>query len=190
MEEPVTRQLGDPLTPKEAEQYFRLREMLFEFAKLFDYNEASDRAVAIVGPAFLDTLLTEMLVNFLIDDHKEVQKLMEPDGPLGTFGAKVSAAYCLGLIGDIIKSDLRLVAKVRNRFAHELRVDFSDEKIKSWCSSLRWHKEALMREPPHEATARDLFQVGVNQLVCHLDGLVGLARFHKRQRSRSGSANS
>lgn len=190
MEEPVTRKLGEVLTPKEAEQYFRLREMLFEFAKLFDYKEASDRAVAIVGPAFLDTLLTEMLVNFLIEDEKEVHKLMEPDGPLGTFGAKISAAYCLGFIGDVIKSDLRLVAKVRNRFAHELRADFSDERIKSWCGALRWHKEALMCDPPHDATARDLFQVGVNQLVCHLDGLVGLARFHKRQKSRSGSVDS
>ena len=50
--------------------------MLFEFPRLFDYGEASDRAVAIVGPAFLDTLLTEMLVNFLIDDKKEVDRLM------------------------------------------------------------------------------------------------------------------
>ena len=160
--------------------------MLFEFAKLFDYGEASDRAVAIVGPAFLDALLTEMLINFLIDDEKEVQKLMQPEGPLGSFGAKVSACYCLGLIGETIKSDLRIVAKVRNRFAHDLRADFSDEQIKSWCNALRWHKESLMCEPPSDATTRDLFQVGVNQLVCHLNGLVGLALFHKRQKSKSG----
>ena len=187
MEESVQREFGTPLSEREAEQHFRLREMLFEFAALFDYDEASERAVAIVGPAFLDTLLTEMLVNFLIDDEKEVQKLMQPDGPLGTFGAKISACYCLGLIGETIKSDLRLVAKVRNRFAHDLRADFSDEQIKSWCSALQWHRESMMREPPGDATTRDLFQVGVNQLVCHLNGLVGLALFHKRQKSRSGS---
>lgn len=186
MEEPVQRKLGSPLSEKEAEQTFRLREMLFEFAKLFDYGEASDRAVAIVGPAFLDTLVTELLVNFLVDDEKEVRRLMQPDGPLGTFGAKVAASYCLGLIGETIKSDLRLVAKVRNRFAHDLRADFSDEHIKSWCGALRWHKESLMVEPPHDASARDLFQVGVNQLVCHLSALPGLALFHKRQKSKSG----
>jgi hypothetical protein len=76
---------------KEAEQYFRLREMLFEFARLFDYGETNDRAVAIVGPAFLDTLLTEMSINFLVDDEREVRRLMQPEAPLGTFGAKVSA---------------------------------------------------------------------------------------------------
>ena len=186
MEEPIQRPFGTQLSENEAERHFRLREMLFEFAKLFDYGEASDRAVAIVGPAFLDTLLTGLLINFLIDDEKEVQKLMQPDGPLGTFGAKVSACYCLGLIGETIKSDLRLVAKVRNRFAHDIRANFSDEQIKSWCSALQWHRESLMSEPPTGATTRDLFQVEVNQLVCHLNALPGLALFHKRQKSRSG----
>jgi len=180
VQEPVERKLGTPLSEKEAEQYLRLREMLFEFAKLFDYEEASDRAVAIVGPAFLDTLLTEMLINFLVDDDKEVRRLMQPEGPLGTFGAKVSACYCLGLIGETIKADLRIVAKIRNRFAHDLRATFSDAQIEGWCSSLRWHKE-LLGEPPSSASSRDLFQVSVNQLVCHLNGLVGLALHHKRR---------
>ena len=186
MEEPVQRKFGTPLSEKEAEQHFRLREMLFEFSKLFDYNEASDRAVAIVGPAFLDTLITELLVSFLIDDKKEVQKLLQPDGPLGSFGAKVTACYCLGLIGETIRSDLRLVAKVRNRFAHDLRAAFTDGQITDWCKALQWHKESLMSEPPSEATARDQFQVSVNQLVCHLSALPGLALFHKRQKSQSG----
>ena len=122
MQEPAERKLGTPLSENEAEQYFRLREMLFEFARLFEYAEPNDRAIAIVGPAFLDTLLTEILINFLVDDENEIQRLMQPEGPLGTFGAKVSACYCLGLIGETVKSDLRLVAKIRNRFAHDLRV--------------------------------------------------------------------
>jgi hypothetical protein len=108
VQEPEERKLGTPLSEKEAEQYFRLREMLFEFARLFDYDATNDRAVAIVGPAFLDTLLTEMLINFLVDHEKEVRRLKQPEAPLGTFGAKVSACYCLGLIGATIKSDLHL----------------------------------------------------------------------------------
>ena len=185
MQEPEERKLGTPLSEKEAEQYFHLREMLFEFGRLSDYGETNDRAVAIVGPAFLATRLTEMLINFLVDDEKEVRRLMQPEAPLGTFGAKVSACYCLGLISETIKSDLRIIAKIRNRFAHDLRADFSDEQIKSWCRSLRWHRESLC-EPPSDATTRDLFQVGVNQLVCHLNGLVGLALYHKRPKSKSG----
>ena len=159
--------------------------MLFEFARLFDYGEASERAVAIVGPAFLDTLVTETLANFLVDDEREVQGLIRPEGPLGTFGPKVSACYCLRLIGGTITADLRTVARIRNRFAHDLSATFSDPQIASSCTALRWHKEAL-GEPPPDATARDIFQVAVNQLVCHLDGLVGQARLHRRQKSESG----
>jgi DNA-binding MltR family transcriptional regulator len=131
--------------------------------------------------------MSEMLANFLIDDESEVKKLLQPEGHIGTFGAKVSTCYCLGLIGETIKADLRLVAKVRNRFAHDLRADFSDAQIAAWCNSLRWHRDSLC-EPPLGVTARDLFQVGVNQLVSHLHGLVGLALFQKRQRSKSGVA--
>lgn len=173
------------MSPKETERYFDLHGMLVEFARLFDYAEASDRAVAIVGPAFLDTLVTEILSNFLVDDEREVQRLVRPEGPLGTFGAKVSACYCLGLIGATITADLRLVARIRNRFAHDLLVTFADPRIEGWCRALRWHKEA-MGAPPAVATTRDLFQLGVNQLVCHLNGLVGLALIYKRERSTSG----
>jgi DNA-binding MltR family transcriptional regulator len=168
------------LSEQEAERYFRRHEMLIEFSRLFDYSEASNRAVAIVGPAFLDTLLSDILIEFMVDDDREVNKLLQPDGPLGTYGSRVTACYCLGLIGGIVTSDLRLVGKIRNRFAHELRADFSDPKISQWCRALRWHKEAMFRDPPPDATDRDFFQVGVNQLVTHLSGIPGIAQSRKR----------
>ena len=171
-----------PLSKTEAERYFRRHEMLIEFSRLFDYREASDRAVAIVGPAFLDTLLSDILVEFMVDDEREVAKLLQPEGPLGTYGSRVTACYCLGLIGEIVTADLRLVGKIRNRFAHDLRANFSDPKISQWCRALRWHKEAMFREPPSDATDRDFFQVGVNQLVSHLSGVPGIARGAKRSK--------
>jgi DNA-binding MltR family transcriptional regulator len=169
----------------EVERYFRLLDMLLEFVHLFDYTEANDRAVAIVGPAFLDALLTEMLINFLVDDEKEVTKLIQPTGPIGAFADKVTFCYCLGLIGETVKTDLRIVAKVRNRFAHDLYANFNDNQIKDWCLALKWHKETL-GEPPPSATIRDLFQVGINQLLSHLHGLVTLSHLDKRQQLKSG----
>lgn len=186
MHEPPKRRLGTPFSQKEAEDHLRLQRMLLEFSRLFEYDEPNDRAIAVVGPAFLDTLITQVLTNFLVEDAKEVEKLLQPEGHLGTFGARVSICYCLGLIGKTVTDDLRTVAKIRNRFAHDLLANFSDPKISSWCNSLRWHRVSMMCEPPSDATARDLFQVGVNQLVCHLNALPGLALFHKRQISRDG----
>lgn len=182
MDPPVNRKPGTQLSGMEAERYFIQQEMLLEFTRLFDYNEGSDRAIAIVGPSFLDSLLTDVLVNFLVDDGKEVLKLLRPDGPIGSFGARVSTCYCLGLIGEIVTADLRYVAKIRNRFAHDLHSSFADPQIMGWCNSLRWHKESL-GDPPPNANARELFQVGVNQLVAHLCGLVGLALHYKRPKA-------
>jgi DNA-binding MltR family transcriptional regulator len=174
-EEPRSSFLSD----KEAERYLQREQMLLEFSRLFDYNEVSDRAVAIVGPAFLDTLLSDILTEFMVDDDSEVKKLLQLDGPLGTYGSKVTACYCLGLLGPVVTADLRLVGKIRNRFAHDLRANFSDTKISQWCKQLKWHLES-MGSPPSGASDRDLFQVGINQLVAHLSGIPGIARHDKR----------
>ena len=162
-----------------------IQQVFFECARLFDYGEPNDRAIAIVGAAFLDRLLAEMLANYFVDNDKESMKLLAPDGPLGQFGARTTACYCLGLIGKTVKLDLRPVAKVRNRFAHEVRIDFSDPRIKGWCEALAWHRYSI-GEPPLNATTRDLFQVGVNQLVTYLNGLVGLARLDRRSLCEHG----
>jgi hypothetical protein len=168
---------------KELENYFALNADLRDFSDSFR-EEKSDRAVAIIGAAYLDALLEHTLISFMVDDEKEVQKLLQHDGPLGTFGGKITAAYCLGLIGTIIRDDLRLVGKIRNRFAHDLRVSFDDEAIRSWCLSLKWHEISMFAKPPEGATSRDIFQVGVNQLVCHVNGMMTLARQDKRKVSR------
>jgi DNA-binding MltR family transcriptional regulator len=166
---------------KDLERHFKLQDALLEYSKLFHFEEQNDRALVIVGAAFLDTLLANILITFLIDDEKEVEKLLQYDQPLGTYGNRIGAAYCLGLIGKTVRDDLRLVGKIRNRFAHDLYASFEDQKIQSWCSSLRWHREAYMK-PPAEASVRELFYVGVHQLVAHLDGVVSIARYQKRQR--------
>jgi DNA-binding MltR family transcriptional regulator len=131
---------------------------------LFHHAEENDRAIAIIGAAFLDTLLMHVLINFLVDDENEVSRLLQYDQPMGTYGNRVMASYCLGLIGKTVRDDLRVVGKIRNRFAHNPYASFADEKINAWCMSLKWYKTACL-QPPAEASARDLFYVGVNQLV-------------------------
>lgn len=166
---------------KDLGRHFKLQDALLEYSKLFRCEEQNDRALVIVGAAFLDTLLANILITFLIDDEKEVEKLLQYDQPLGTYGNRIGATYCLGLIGKAVRDDLRLVGKIRNQFAHDLYASFQDQKIQSWCSSLKWHRGAYMR-PPTDASVRELFYVGVHQLVGHLDGVVSIARYQKRQR--------
>src|SRR5213075_2150523 len=98
---------------------------------------------------------------------------MRYDGQMGTYSGRIRAAYCLGLLRKTVRDDLRLVVKIRNRFAHDLSASFAEDPIRSWCNSLRWHRGVYM-EPPPSASARDLFHVDVNQLVCHLNGYVSI----------------
>lgn len=172
---------GAILVGKELDRYFELHRALREFHELFnDPPSVNDRAIAIVGASFLDTLLKHMLVNFLVEDEREVRQLLDPERPIGTFWSRVSLVYCLGLIGKVIRDDLRLAARIRNRFAHTLDISFDGEPIRSWCLALKWHEIGMMK-PPEGATPRQIFQVGVNQLISHLNGLVGVARLDRRQ---------
>ena len=168
------------LNDKEAERYVQLQTVFYEFCKQFDYDEKNDRAIVLVGASFLDTQLEHILRAFLIDNEKEVDKLLEFDRPLGTFSGKITMAYCLGLIYKPVRDDLNLIRKIRNQFAHDLYASFEDSKIKAWCASLKWHRTTYVANPPSEATARDLFQVGTNQIVNYLNGVVGIARGQKR----------
>ena len=167
------------ITGPALDRHFELQDTLLEFARLFR-DEANDRVLAIVGGTFLDTQLEHLARSFLIEEKSEVDKLLSYDQPLGTFGNRIRMAYCLGLISKTIRDDLRLVAKIRNRFAHDLVCSFDDDPIRSWAIELKWHRIAFVK-PPDGATPRDFFHVGVNQLVGHLDGLVSLARLDKRK---------
>ena len=172
------------ITGKTLDRYFKLQDALLEFNKLFNYDEPDDRSIALVGSIFLETLLEHILWAFLVDDANEVEKLLKYDQPLGTFSGKITMTYCLGLIYRPVRNDLHLARKIRNEFAHNLYATFEDERIRSWCSALEWHKIAYVAHPPSDATARELFQVGINQLVSYLDGVVGIARMEKREVSK------
>ena len=131
-------------------------EQLLQFHALFnERGEADERAIAIVGAAFLDNLLERMLLGFMVDDEHEARRLLAVEHPLGTFSARVSAVYCLGLICKTVRDDLRLVGKIRNRFAHEIGAKFELEPLRAWCHSLRWHEFSMMMKAPPEATARE-----------------------------------
>jgi DNA-binding MltR family transcriptional regulator len=167
------------ITGKDLERHFSLEQALLEFSQLFKHEEKNDRGLVIVGASFLETLLEHILINFLINDPKEVADLLRYDQPLGSFGNRTRAAYCFGLISKTIRDDLRLIGKIRNRFAHDLSASFDDQQIAAWCTALKWHRVGYM-QPPHDAAVRDLFHVGLNQIVCHLNGIVSIARGEKR----------
>jgi len=125
---------------------------------LEEFQSESDRAAVILGGVFLDRHLRNLIAQFLIEDEKEVEFLLgserKLDRPLSNFSARRRAAYCLGLITKDQYNDLRMIEKVRNRFAHHLHgLSFADEQIIGWCNSLKFLKKLLPDEsfPPRAA---------------------------------------
>ncbi len=182
MAEPNENHDPSLLSGKAQERYWYRLKALEEFSKMFTYNIGDDRAIVIIGSAFLETILEHILIEFLPEDEKEVEILLSYDKPLGTYSNKVRMVYCLGLIEKKVMNDLKLIGKIRNRFAHNLSVSFEDKDIGSWCKELKWHREVFfLHETPKEATARDVYQVRVNTVISHLNGVVSMASNDKRK---------
>lgn len=131
------------------------------------YQGESDRGAALIAAAHLDSLLHLLIQSFLVDDESEVAKLLgnrdKWNCPLGTFGARIRAAYCLGLISVDEFHDLRIIQRIRNEFAHELdTVSFNDQPIADRCISLAHYcDQPADRHLADEPRSRFLFVTGM-----------------------------
>ena len=158
-------------------------ERLLEFSSSFDYEHDNDREVVIVGCAYIESLIKEIVEATFIDDPKEVADLLsESKGVLSGLVPRARLLYLLGVIPELVYKDIKTVGKIRNEFAHKVTASFTDNKVQQLCGNLEWHKHSLFMKSPQEATTRDIYQVGVNQLVSHLGALPGLQRL-KREKS-------
>ena len=94
----------------------------------------SERGMALAGAAFLDEALEGLLKAYFqfsvghtgFPDggrHQSVLKeLTGANGPLGTFANKAKMAYMLNLIKSDTLNDLQTIARIRNKFAHILKI--------------------------------------------------------------------
>lgn len=109
-----------------------------EFANNVGSGPMWDRSIAILGCAFIDEQLTQLLTNHLIDNNELPDKLFGPNKPLSTLSSKIDICFALGLLGQITYDDLTKIRKIRNCFAHDLHNrSFDDNDIKSECENLQ-----------------------------------------------------
>ncbi len=100
-------------------------------------NDQSDLAAVVVGASYLDAAIEALLAGKLLSGSV-ADKLLAPEGPLGSASSRVDLAYCLGLVAKQHYQDLRNIGKIRNLFAHShLELDFSSSQVQEMCSQLR-----------------------------------------------------
>ena len=80
----------------------------------------SERAAVVLGAAKLDSLLELLLKRSLLPSPGGKDDLFDTERPLGTFSAKITVAYRMGLIDKDFEYSLQVVRKIRNNFAHSI----------------------------------------------------------------------
>ena len=79
-----------------------------------------------------------MLRSHLVDAPKVVDRLLDFQGPLGTFSSRINLVYGLGLIREDQFEDLDTIRRIRNGFAHSHQpIGFSEQSLASLIGNLK-----------------------------------------------------
>lgn len=102
------------------------------------FHKETDRGAVVIGGVLLDNLLMEMLKAFYTYstyiNGEGVEKEYKHSGFAGTFSARTSLAFALGMISERDKKDIDRVRELRNKFAHNLDyASFDTPDVKQSC---------------------------------------------------------
>ncbi len=116
----------------------------------------SDRAVAIVGGAWVEEALQGTLHAAFQPEPGRWKRIVGSHGTLSTFAAKIDIVVLLGLVTKSIASDLKIIRDIRNDFAHNVvhretqdRLSFESPSVKDQCLALRCIAHEKLTNPRH-----------------------------------------
>lgn len=119
-----------------------------------ELNEQSDRGVAIVGAAWVEEAISSSLESAFPQQSKGRERLFRADGPLSTFSAKIDLLHTLGLVSELIRSDMHRIREIRNTFAHQIthtktnaKLSFHIAEINDKCFALRCVEHENLDDP-------------------------------------------
>jgi hypothetical protein len=133
-------------------------------------EKESDRAVAVLGAAYLDTALQSLLEASFAGGKAVREKLFDGvSAPLGSFSARITMAYALGHIGPNYFATLNAVREIRNAFAHFRRgLTFDDQEVQERMSSTFKLPYVLPDPPPELSSFRNRYIWTTAMILGHL----------------------
>jgi mannitol operon repressor len=127
-----------------------------------ELEKETPRGVVLIACATIDDLLGRLIELFLVD-HKAVEELLTgPFAPLGAFSARIKAAVSLGLINDEEYRDCEALRKIRNAFAHTVKLSFTEQRIKDLCKNLRFFGDTYMNR---KITVEGVFRLSAGAIM-------------------------
>jgi mannitol operon repressor len=103
---------------------------------LDELNKETERGAALISSAMIDELLNRTILAYLVEHERSESLLTGFNAPLGTFSARIVAAFSLGLLSESEYRECEIIRKIRNAFAHDVHISFSDGRIRNLCSNL------------------------------------------------------
>lgn len=143
----------------EQEHLADLRTLLAELPK------ESPRGKVMVVTALLDEQLRRSIAGRLVTTPVTDKLTDGFNAPLGSFAARIMAAYALGIISEGEHHDLEIIRKVRNDFAHSMTAAFTDSSIRDRCALLR---AAITLSPPTKVAPEAQFTSAATAIVLRL----------------------
>ena len=111
------------------------------------FHSESDRGAAILAGSFVEHYLG-LFLRSKTKDEKIAEELFGGMGPLATFSQRIAVAYAFGFIDQKQYTDLGLIRKIRNYFAHHpLQGTFQAEEIQNRASNLSTFKDSKEGDP-------------------------------------------
>lgn len=124
-------------TDNSHEKFLKDYQNLKEVMPFLDsLNSESARGAVLIACSFIEEQLREIISGFLAEGSDSGQLLEGLNAPLSTFSARTIAAHCLGLISDTERDDCDTLRRIRNEFAHNHKIAFTDTKIIDLCKNL------------------------------------------------------
>jgi hypothetical protein len=148
---PRRKAVKAPISARTLRDLSRAQRMLREEtrAAIDEIKQSSDRAACILMSAMVERHLERsILLRLMIPGGDDkTSALFERDGALSTFYGNTHLAYALDLITSEMKSDLDIIRRVRNAFAHsQLPVSFQSQEISREIAKLNHKAYSIFKE--------------------------------------------
>lgn len=132
-------------------------------------HEHDDRSLVLTLGAFAEDSLERLLLVYLREPKQAKELVNGFNAPLGTFSARIKAAFVLGLIRNDVYRTLELLRKIRNEFAHNWSgVSLDREDISRLINQLplsRREEYGLSRIGPCETSFRERLTEKVSDVL-------------------------
>lgn len=174
----ITPGRGRPLIESFSMENEKLPEKAWEPTALSDsvreIRFESDRGAMLVGAAFIDDALYALLKAAFVDPATAVKRVLEYPGPCSALSARADVALATGAIGSEMHDDIRRIAKMRNRFAHDpRRATFKQPEVVESCKQFNVIRSMARSGTQMSISARTEFLITVAVIVNKLEVAIG-----------------